>query len=457
MWIAYAVAALSFVTTLTLPYIGEEAIYTIAAMEMKVRGEYFVNTLYGTNHGQPPLLNWLIISLADSFGWQHVLVASRLIAACATTATGLVLAWLVTTLTQDARLAAFAALVYLTSDALLYHGWLAYTYPLFAFFAFGAMACLWIATVKKSITLTWVAVTLLSCAALTKGASAYPFYAAVALVLLWQRDLRAFLLRPGVIGPHLVAAGLYVLWHRHLIGSAQQSMDVTAVMEKLRAFDLRHYLIQLWSFPVELALRFVPASLLVAYCALRKRAGGAEAQPWARSFATAAWIALLGVLPYWLWPDTGSRYVLPLYALAAFLLAHLLWHQNLLRVRFVVNCLLAVIAVKYVAALWVFPAYLREHRGDYAALAADIEALTKGFALYATDVSATGLSVVANIDARRFPQQPLQWPPPEWSAGFVLANAENPEVGPIFRKYAVGGKPLYVLCRGEACAVRRTP
>ena len=104
MWIAYAVAALSFVTTLALPYIGEEAIYTIAAMEMKVRGEYFVNTLYGTNHGQPPLLNWLIISLADSFGWQHVLVASRLIAACATTATGLVLAWLVTTLTQDARL-----------------------------------------------------------------------------------------------------------------------------------------------------------------------------------------------------------------------------------------------------------------------------------------------------------------------------------------------------------------
>ena len=149
--------------------------------------------------------------------------------------------------------------------------------------------------------------------------------------------------------------------------------------------------------------------------------------------------------------------MLPLYALAAFVLAHVLWRQNLLRVRFVVNCLLAVIAVKYVAALWVFPAYLREHRGDYAALAADIEALTKGFALYATDVSATGLSVVANIDARRFPQQPLQWPPREWSAGFVLANAENPEVGPIFRKYAVGGKPLYVLCRGEACAVRRTP
>ena len=114
----YAVAALSFATTLTLPYVGEEGIYTIAAMEMKARGEYFINTLYGTNHGQPPLLNWLVIPLADLIGWQHVLVASRLVAACATIATGLVLAWLVAALTQDARFAAFAALVYLTSDAL---------------------------------------------------------------------------------------------------------------------------------------------------------------------------------------------------------------------------------------------------------------------------------------------------------------------------------------------------
>ena len=37
LWTAYAVAALSFATTLMLPYIGEEGIYTITAMEMKAR------------------------------------------------------------------------------------------------------------------------------------------------------------------------------------------------------------------------------------------------------------------------------------------------------------------------------------------------------------------------------------------------------------------------------------
>ena len=43
--------------------------------------------------------------------------------------------------------------------------------------------------------------------------------------------------------------------------------------------------------------------------------------------------------------------------------------------RWCVNCLIAMIAFKYVAALWVFPAYQREYRGDYARVAAEIEAL----------------------------------------------------------------------------------
>ena len=38
-WTAFALAAASFATTLTLPYIGEEGIYTIASMEMKLRGD----------------------------------------------------------------------------------------------------------------------------------------------------------------------------------------------------------------------------------------------------------------------------------------------------------------------------------------------------------------------------------------------------------------------------------
>ena len=193
-WIAFALAAASFAATLTLPYVGEEGIYTITAMEMKASGQYILNTLYGTNHGQPPLLNWLVIPVADAIGWPHVLVASRLVTACATIGTGLVLAWLVAALTRDARLAAFTALVYLTSDALIYHGWIAYTYPTLAFFTFTAIACLWTAAVRHSPFLAWLAAAAISCGALTKGVSAYAFYGAAGLVLLCRRDLRPFLL-----------------------------------------------------------------------------------------------------------------------------------------------------------------------------------------------------------------------------------------------------------------------
>ena len=39
-WWLYAAAALSLYTTLTLPYIGEEAVYTITSLEMRLNGDY---------------------------------------------------------------------------------------------------------------------------------------------------------------------------------------------------------------------------------------------------------------------------------------------------------------------------------------------------------------------------------------------------------------------------------
>ena len=453
-WIGFALAAASFATTLTLPYIGEEGIYTITAMEMKARGQYFLNTLYGTNHGQPPLLNWLVIPISDLIGWTHVLVALRFVTACATIGSGLVLAWLVAGLVKDSRFAAFAALVYLTSDALIYRGWIAYTYPTLAFFTFTAIACLWMSAVRGSLLLAWIAAAAVSCGALTKGVSACGFYGVAGLVLLCQRDLRRFLLRPGVIAPHLLAVALYLVWHRYLIGSAaQQSMDLSALVEKLRGFAWKNYLNQLWTFPLETLLRFAPASLLVAYAWLRRRGHDASTRQTDKAIWIAAWIAFLGWLPYWLWPDTGTRYVMPLYPLAALLVADALWRQNVLTMRTIARWLWATIAFKYVVALWVFPYYLREHRGDYAAVATEIESLTAGFPLYANDVSATGLSVVAHLDSRRFPRQPVQWPPAEWGSGFLLSNAEDASTT-VARKFPLGGKTLYLLCRGAACERR---
>ena len=103
LWLLYALAAASFVTTLGLPYIGEEGVYTITSLEMSLNRDYLVSTLYGGAYGRPPLYNWLIIPVAHVFGWDHVLVAARLVTAVATVLTGLVLSWMTTRLTGDRK------------------------------------------------------------------------------------------------------------------------------------------------------------------------------------------------------------------------------------------------------------------------------------------------------------------------------------------------------------------
>ena len=333
----------------------------------------------------------------------------------------------------------------------MYHGWLAYTDPLFAFFTFAAIASLWVAAVRRSIALAWVAAAALSCATLSKGWNCYLFYAVAVAVLLSRRDLRSFLTTPWVLVPHLAAAALFFVWHRGLTGGAQQATVITMTMTKLRAFDLGTHLHQLWWFPLEMMLRFVPASFLVAYFWLRREPAGAKDRRHDAAFATAAWIAFLNFLPYWLWPHTASRYVQPLYPLAAFLIARALSRLDPARLKWAMKFLIATIVIKYVAALWVFPAYQREYRGDYAGVARQIEEVVRGSVLYANDVSATGLSVASEIDAHRFPQQPLQWPPQEWTSGFVLSHTEDPAVGNTFRKFPLGRREVYLLCRGTAC------
>ena len=177
---------------------------------------------------------------------------------------------------------------------------------------------------RRSIALAWIAAAALSCAALTKGWNCYLFYAVAAAVLLSRRELRAFLTTPWVLVPHLAAAALFFVWHQGLTGGAQQATVISMTMAKLRAFDFGAHLHQLWWFPLEMMLRFVPASFLVAYFWLRREPAGAKDRRHDAAFATAAWIAFLNFLPYWLWPHTATRYVQPLYPLAAFLIAHAL-------------------------------------------------------------------------------------------------------------------------------------
>ena len=222
-WWLYAAAALSLYTTLGLPYIGEEAVYTITSLEMRLNHDYFVTTLYGTNYGRPPLLNWLIIPLAEMLGWDRMLLASRLVAATATVLTGLVLAWLTLNLTRNRALAAFAAVVFLSGDALFYRGWLAYADPLLTLCVFGAIACLWVAVLRKEGALLWLAVLLVTCGFLAKVQTAYLFYGVALVVLAADRDARRFLLGAHSIAAHAAAVAVLLAWNAYFTHGTQSA------------------------------------------------------------------------------------------------------------------------------------------------------------------------------------------------------------------------------------------
>jgi 4-amino-4-deoxy-L-arabinose transferase-like glycosyltransferase len=451
-WWLYATAALSFATTLTLPYIGEEAVYTITSLEMRLNHDFFVTTLYATNYGRPPLVNWLIIPLAEVLGWDHMLLASRLVTATATVATGLVVAWLARNITRNHGFAAFAALIYLSGDVLFYRGWLAYSDSLFTLSVFGAIASLWVGVLRRQGMLLWLAMLLLTCGFLSKVQTAYLFYGVAFIVLCADRDARRFLLGVNSIAAHATALAALLAWNAYFTHGAQSASTVVDITLKLKSIDLGDYLNQLWAFPVETVLRFLPVSAVAIYFGWRTRhANPADAPsanfPWRTLLA----MLFLNYLPYWLGPKTHIRYIMPLYPLAALALAAAVWRYGERGLMSATRWLIAALMLRYAMGLWLFPWYQQNYRGDYAHTAAQIEAATQGYPLYATDTSATGLSVTAHLDSSRYPAPYLRWPPTQWNDGFVLSYTPDAQLGRVASSYALGGNKLYLLCRGNAC------
>jgi 4-amino-4-deoxy-L-arabinose transferase-like glycosyltransferase len=457
LWWFYAAAAATFLPAIGFYYVGEEAIFPIASLEMWYHGEWVRQLLYGASLQHNPLLNWLIIPLASLAGWEHALVVTRAITIGATVATGLTLAWLCHALYRDAAFAAFAALAYLTlADVLLYRGWLAYADPLFAFFVFAAVACLWVACLRESTLLLAAAVAALTCAFMTKALTAYVFYGVAAAVLAASEPRhRRYLLSPASLLLHAAAVALPLAWLYFVPGNVGQGGRMLGeVLAKLAPESVAEYAAKLVLYPLDAAARLAPALFVAAYYGWRRRARTpALSDVHAR---IALWIGLVNFAPYWLAPHSAIRYLMPLYPLAALVLARALWSAGPHAARVAQRWLVAALAVKLAVVLAVFPWYQKHYRGEnYAAAARQIAERTAGHPLYANNVSASGLSITAHLDVLRLPAAPLTFPPAQWDSGFVINYTPDPALGEVAERYRLGGNDLYLLCRGAACRRRR--
>ncbi len=449
----YLVAALSSLGALAFYYVGEEGILTITSLEMWRRGDWLRLWMYGGDAQHGVFANWLIISIAAIAGWDYVLPAARAVMVLSTIATGGVVYHLLRRLGRDAELAGLGAVAYITFvDILIYRGWLAYRDPLFGLLVFAAIAALWLGARETLIRWLVAAGVLTFAAYLTKGMTAYVFVGSAAVVLLAMRDTRPALLRPAVWAVAVFALALPVAWMYMVQTGGTQALRFTAeIGAKLVPSNPGAWVWKLFSYPVETLLRLLPASGFALYLLARR--------PFARSALredpvarTAAWIALLGFLPYWLAPHSHFRYLLPIVPLVAVVCAVLIARGGERLQRSMYRCMWAIVVVKVMFVAVVFPEYQERYRGaNYALAAQSILERTAGYALYTTDFSASGLAVTAHIDVARLPQAPLTFPPAQWDSGFVMAYTPDSKLGQLVKKYRLGGNDLYLLCRGAAC------
>jgi 4-amino-4-deoxy-L-arabinose transferase-like glycosyltransferase len=451
-WLALA-AVLSFIPSIFFPYVGEEAVYTITTLEMWYRHFWSNTLLYGNDYGRPPFLNWVMLPLAMTLGASNILVASRLVTAFATVGTALALFWTARGLGATGRQAWVAVLVFLSSDALLYHGWLAYSDPLFALLTFGATACIMLAARQQRTILLFAAAALVTAAFLTKALTAYVFVATAWLaVYVRHPEARATLLKPSAILAYALGLAAALAWF-HFNSTAgfagHQGGAMTGdILRKLLPTSARDWVKQIVEFPLELFLRFLPVSAIIIYGLVRDRsASESDAGAWN---ATVGCIALVDFLPYWLSPQSGIRYLLPIYPLIAYYLASKLVRFNEASVRAATYAIAGVIALKYIG-LGLFPMYQAKYRGSAQAVAKEFVSVAGTAPIYSDDSSSAGLSVVGNIDTLRWPLAPVTWPVGHAPDGWIVTRDPDKPYAEISKVAMLGKERIFLVCSGRAC------
>ena len=446
-WLLFVLASLTYLITLfSVQYTGEEAVYTLGAYEMWAQGHFLYASLYGSAYGRPPLINWLILFFSLGLGWDHVLIAARLVSALATIGSGLLVGFAAQRIWKNPERGALAALVFITfGDILLYYGWLAYSDALFAFFALASMLCAWLWVREGRVSWLIFAALAVMAGFLTKALTAFVFYGVALAISLWMERGWVRLRSPLFWVVQILTLCVPLVWYRigHA-GTVAGTGMAHDIAEKLQGVGAVAYLGQLTEFPAKMLVNLLPWSAILLW--LRWREGRQDI--WWRNpnVRLAAAIGFLNFLPYWLAPQSSLRYVLPIYGLIALAVAARLDWSASTRTLVIRGAYFAI-ALKLVAALWLFPAYTHRFRPDLAAIAHDMEQRTKGYPLYSSDRAWIGISVTTIIDIDRSPGPIILLPRDMFSNGFLISENEDRTMGKLVHDY----HGVVLLCRGAAC------
>lgn len=463
-------AILSFFTTLFLPHIGEEGVYTISTIEMLYYKSYFVPKLLGGNYARPPLFNWLIIIFTKLLGIKNILVATRIVVMLSTVSISLGIIWFIKKIFNNSSLAYFIALIYLCSDILIKRGWLGYSDPLFSAFIFFSLANLYLYVFNKKFFRMILASMFLILAFLAKVYTAYFFFFGALFVLMCaSKNNRKILITRYTFIIYLLVLLVPLMWP-HLIGANSQGQDqltdfLTQLKLNMLGFSFIGYTYKILSFPLRWFLIFLPASGILLYYWVKSlilikssnfnknkknellqnkkdlmqndliqknlsqedllQKGIVQKNLFhyknilcqAKNYyinntqiIVLLAFAIINCIPYWFIPERPPiRYIMPIYPFFAMFIGYVLFNAQEKWVKLTQKFLFAFIIIKYVlAAFWLpYNHIYRMGVGDAKEIAKDIIAKTKGYDLFVNDHAAKGLRVAAELDIMMYPNRPV--------------------------------------------------
>ena len=194
----------------------------------------------------------------------------------------------------------------------------------------------------------------------------------------------------------------------------------------------------------------MPISAIVVYCLWSRKLPPSSLRQ--NSLIIAAVTAAINLVPYWLFSGSRTRYILPIYPLLALCMTYVVLHSGRFVVDLSAKVLIGTVGVAFICSLVGYPLYQHFFSPNYDRVAEFTITRAGSEPIYATDHTAVGLSIVADMNMRRRGRAPVTVPPAQFASGLVLADKPDPSIGEIDTILTLGRKSRYLLCRGNSCA-----
>ncbi len=441
-----ALIIIGFIAMLfSVQYTGEESVYTVTSYEMWYHEQWLSPTLHGEPYRRPPLINWLIIGIASSIGWEYSIAAVRFVSAISTFASAGLIFWFLRRGKASVDVSLLGALIYLSAWQIIGgYGWKGYSDSLFGACTFAAMLYAYLSVKETSYRWLIVAILFAYLGFLTKALTSFVFlFSALFITALIDKKL---VYLGKVLSPVFVALSGLLIWWWYSIAPTGEQMATgmfSDIVDRYLSIDLSVFFSHLAIFPFETVLNLFPISAFLLYLGVKRKMPTTPNSS-AKIFCL---IALIGFLPYWIAPLSHSRYLMPIYGIVAICFTFLIQdHSDL--IRRVRKFIVWIVLFKLAFAFVLFPAYTKAFRPPIDQWAQNVKEIVADKTLYSVDQTWIGISVVDTFNRLNYPKPPVVRAYGAVESGYILSNTNRADLGVLVASF---DNKLFLYCFGVEC------